>query len=79
MPGATMLTYGLMHLMALPLPAPRFPIMTALAMFLAFFVTALGEELGWSGYVIDSIQAREERIRCSAISRDDQCQRGHVF
>ena len=67
MPGATMLTYGVMHLMALPLPAPRFPVMTALAMFLAFFVTGLCEELGWSGYVIDSIQARWNAFEASIL------------
>lgn len=57
MPGATVLTYGLMRLMRLPLPAPRFPVV-APAMFLVFFVAALGEELGWSGYVIDPMQDR---------------------
>ena len=67
MPGATALTYGLMRLMELPLPAPRFPVLAALAMLLAFFVAALGEELGWSGYVIDPMQARRNALEASIL------------
>ena len=57
-PGVTVLTYELMRLMGMPLPTPRFPVLAALAMFFVFFIAALGEELGWSGYVIDPMQAR---------------------
>ncbi len=67
MPGATVLTYGLMRLMGLPLPAPPFPVLAALAMFLAFFVAALGEELGWSGYVIDPMQDRWNALQASIL------------
>ena len=35
-----------------------FSLPAALAMFLAFCLAALGEELGWSGYVIDPLQER---------------------
>lgn len=58
MPAATILTYELMRVSGLPFSAPRFSVLKALAMFLAFFVAGLGEELGWSGYVIDPMQAR---------------------
>jgi membrane protease YdiL (CAAX protease family) len=67
MPGVTVLTYGLMRWMGLPLPAPQFPVLAALAMFLAFFVAALGEELGWSGYVIDPMQARWGALEASIL------------
>ena len=31
------------------------------SLFLAFFIAALGEELGWSGYITDPMQASLER------------------
>jgi len=47
-----------MRLMGVPLPAPQFPVLAALTMLVAFFVGALGEELGWAGYVVDLMQDR---------------------
>jgi membrane protease YdiL (CAAX protease family) len=58
MPGATILTYGLMRKMRAPLSAPQFPVPVAFAMFLAFLFAGLSEELGWSGYILESMQAR---------------------
>jgi len=58
MPGVMLLSYGLMHLMGTPLPAPQFTVSASAAMFVAFFVSALGEELGWSGYALDPMQHR---------------------
>ena len=58
MPGVSVVVYGLMHWMGMPLPAPQVSVVPALLMFLLFFVGALGEELGWSGYVLDPLQAR---------------------
>ena len=37
MPGIMVLSYGLMRLVRLPLPAPQFPVLAALTMFLASF------------------------------------------
>jgi membrane protease YdiL (CAAX protease family) len=41
-----------------PLPIPQFPVVGVLAVSLAFFLAALGEELGWSGYIIDPMEDR---------------------
>ena len=38
MPGVMALTYGVMHLMEMPLPTPQFSILPAAAMLLAFFI-----------------------------------------
>ncbi len=57
-PGVMLLSYGLMRLMGVPLPTLQFPVLAALAMLFAFFIAALGEELGWSGYIIDPMQDR---------------------
>ena len=58
MPCIMVLSYVAMRLMGIPLPAPQLSFITTLALFIAFFVEALGEELGWSGYAIDPLQDR---------------------
>ena len=51
MAGVNVIAYGVMRWMDLPLPAPQIQVAAAALMFVAFFVGALGEELGWSGYI----------------------------
>jgi membrane protease YdiL (CAAX protease family) len=58
MPAVSVLVYALMRWMDLPLPATQLPAAGSLLMALGFFVGALGEELGWSGYVLDALQAQ---------------------
>ncbi len=58
MPAVSLAVYGLMHVIGMPLPAAQFQLFPALLMFIAFFVEALGEELGWSGYALDPLQER---------------------
>jgi uncharacterized protein len=66
-PGVMVLTYGLMRVMGLPLPTPQFSVLAALVMFLVFLIAALGEELGWSGYVIDPLQERWSALHASLL------------
>jgi uncharacterized protein len=63
MPGVSVVVYALMRWMDMPLPAPHIPVLPALLMFLAFFVGALGEELGWSGYMLEPLQHRWGALR----------------
>ena len=63
MPGVSVVVYWLMRWMDMPLPVPQIELVPALLMFLAFFVGALGEELGWSGYVLDPLQDRWGALR----------------
>jgi uncharacterized protein len=67
MPAISLLTYGIMRLTGMPLPDPQFSPLAALAMFIAFCLAALGEELGWSGYVIDPLQERWGALRASML------------
>jgi len=67
MPGVMVLSYGMMRLMGVPLPAPRFTVLSALVMSVTFFVSALGEELGWSGYAIDPMQHRWNALGASIV------------
>jgi membrane protease YdiL (CAAX protease family) len=56
-----------MRLMGLSLPTPQFPVLAALVMFLAFFISAACEELGWSGYVIDPMQNQWNALQASIL------------
>ena len=67
MPAVSLAVYGLMRWSGSPLPAPQFDAMSTLLMFLAFFAGALGEELGWSGYAIDSLQRRWHALPASLV------------
>jgi membrane protease YdiL (CAAX protease family) len=67
MPALMALSYGLMRLMGTQVPGPQFALLAPLAMFAMFFVAALGEELGWSGYVIDPLQARWNALGASLL------------
>lgn len=67
MPTLSVVVYGLMRWLDMPLPAPEMHVGPALLMFIAFFVGALGEELGWSGYAIDPMQARWGALRACLI------------
>jgi uncharacterized protein len=58
MPGIMAVSFVVMRLLGAPLPAPQFSFATPFLLFAVFFISALGEELGWSGYAIDPLQDR---------------------
>jgi membrane protease YdiL (CAAX protease family) len=59
MPFVTVLSYAVMRILQMPLPDPQLPGATVIAMmFLMFILAAWAEELGWTGYAIDPLQAR---------------------
>ena len=57
-PAVAVLSYAVMRLLDMPLPAPHLSWTAAVVLFVLFFVGALGEESGWSGYLIDPLQER---------------------
>jgi membrane protease YdiL (CAAX protease family) len=67
MPGVMVLSYGLLRLTGSPIPPPQFSILAPFAMFLMFFIAALGEELGWSGYIIGPMQDRWNALPSSLL------------
>jgi membrane protease YdiL (CAAX protease family) len=67
MPGIAVLAYGLMRLVKLPLPIIELPGLAALLMFPVFFIAALGEELGWSGYAIDPMLGRRNALQAGIL------------
>jgi CAAX protease family protein len=58
LPGVYALSYGLMRVTEVALPPPQFSVLAVLAMLVVFFIAALCEELGWSGYITDPMQDR---------------------
>ena len=67
MAGVNGAVYGLMRCMDMPLPAPQLGVVAAPLMFFAFFVAALGEELGWSGYITDPMQNRWSALQTGVL------------
>jgi uncharacterized protein len=68
-PGVMVLSYGVMRLTGMPVPAPQIAVLPTLIMCVAFFIAASGEELGWSGYIIDPMQNRWGALRASILLR----------
>jgi membrane protease YdiL (CAAX protease family) len=58
MPAIALLAYVVMRVFDLPLPAAPVSLSILPGLFALFFVAGLAEELGWSGYAIDPLQAR---------------------
>ncbi|MDK2889627.1 MAG: protease family protein [Methanoculleus sp.] len=57
-PATTILQYGLMRLMGISIPGLQFPLQMMPVYFAVFFILAIGEEVGWSGYALDPLQDR---------------------
>ncbi len=67
MPLLFLLTYAVMRLIRLPLPAEWHIPLLAIPLFVAFFIAAAGEELGYMGYAIDPMQERWSALTASII------------
>lgn len=67
MPVVMLLSYGVMRLSGLPLPTPEISLLSGLTLLPIFFVAALGEELGWSGFIIDPMQERWGALRAATL------------
>lgn len=62
-----MLSYWVMLLLGRPLPEPSIPWFTIPIFFVAFFIEAVGEEGGWTGYAVDPLQDRWGALKASLI------------
>lgn len=58
MPTITVLAYTVMRLLERPLPNFEVFLLPVVAFCLVFFVSVVGEELGWTGYALEPLQAR---------------------
>ena len=67
MPCVMVLSYVVMRLTGLQLPAPQFSVVKPIMLFAGLFIPALCEELGWSGYAINPLQYRFGALKASII------------
>ncbi len=67
MPTVAVAAYALLWVAGRPLPDPVIPLLTAPVLFGLFFLTALGEETGWTGFAIDPMLARWGALRASLL------------
>lgn len=67
MPSIIVLEYGLMKLMGVPIPNFQFPVSMLPVFFILFFIGAIGEEMGWTGYATDPLQDRWNALEASII------------
>jgi len=58
MPAVMALSFAAIRLSGVAVPVPEIDVLQAFVLLAAFFLAALGEELGWCGYVIDPLQAK---------------------
>jgi membrane protease YdiL (CAAX protease family) len=67
-PVIYVLSYAVMRLTGLPLPEPiAIPLLMTPVLFVMFFISDTGEELGWSGYAIDPMQNRWGALKASLV------------
>ena len=66
-PGIFVLSYVVLRLLGTPVPVPQIHILPTLTLCVVFFVGAVGEELGWSGYAIDPMQKRWGSLQASLL------------
>jgi len=67
MPVVMVLSFGVIRLTGTPVPAPLISAAPTLILCIVFFVAALCEELGWSGYAIDPMQHRLGALQASIV------------
>jgi uncharacterized protein len=58
LPILMLLTYALMKWLDIPMPKPNIHISDAIILFALFFIGAICEEVGWTGFITDPLQNR---------------------
>jgi membrane protease YdiL (CAAX protease family) len=66
-PLIMVLSYIVMRVADLPLPDPQIPWVMAPLFLSAFFIFAIGEELGWMGYAFDPMRNRWGALKASLV------------
>ena len=67
MPVMTLISYAYMKMTGAILPEFKIPFLYVLVFFLMYFIGAIGEEVGWSGYATDPLQNRYGALKASII------------
>lgn len=65
MPIIALLSYWYLTIKGTLLPEPRVPFLSVFIFFIVYFIGAIGEEIGWSGYLIEPMQNRFGALKAS--------------
>lgn len=65
MPVIALLSYWYLKITVGILPEPQLSLLSVVIFFVVYFIGAIGEELGWSGYIIDAMQNRYGALKAS--------------
>jgi membrane protease YdiL (CAAX protease family) len=66
-PGVMFIVYVVMLLQGKPLPNPVIPVLDILIFFILFFFSAVCEEIGWMGYVIEHMKDNSKVLKTGII------------
>ncbi len=67
LPIIALLSYWYVKFTGLLISLPTMPLLTICIFFIVYFIGAIGEEVGWSGYVIDPMQNKYGALKASII------------
>lgn len=67
MPTIAAVSYGYLKVTGGILPEPPTPLLSVVIFFFVFFIGAIGEEVGWSGYVTEPLQNQYGAFKASII------------
>ena len=67
MPAVCVLEFAVLRLSGSPLPLPQIVPGEALFSFVAFFVGAIGEEVGWQGYAYPGLRSRHSALSAALV------------
>jgi uncharacterized protein len=67
MPATALLSYWYLKTTGALLPGPALPVLSVVFFFFVYFIGAIGEEVGWSGYLINPLQNRFGALKASLL------------
>jgi membrane protease YdiL (CAAX protease family) len=67
MPVIILLSYREMRLSGMSLPKPQIPFASIPVLFIVFFIAAIGEETGWTGYVTEPLLGKWSALKTGII------------
>jgi len=67
MPAVMALSFAAIRLSGVAVPVPEINVLQASLLIVASFLAALGEELGWCGYAVDSIQSKRGALQAAIL------------
>jgi membrane protease YdiL (CAAX protease family) len=66
-PAVVVLSFFILRLTGTDVPTPHFALLSVVSLCVVFFISATGEELGWSGYAIDPMRNRWGALKASIV------------